>query len=50
MKDYIASSREEGREEGIEEGKISGQREIAKKMLDQGLDISLIENCTGLII
>ena len=36
--------KEEGREEGIEETKIN----IAKNMLNENLDLSLIERITGL--
>ena len=40
----IATARDEGKEEGLAEGKL----ETAKKMLEKGLDISLIAQCTGL--
>lgn len=45
-------ARQEGLEEGMEKGKIEGENkkaiEIAKKMLLQGLDLSLIQSVTGL--
>ncbi|MDE5849339.1 MAG: hypothetical protein K2H38_04290 [Muribaculaceae bacterium] len=46
--------RAEGRAEGIEEGRAKGEhnakKEIARKMLQEGLDISLIVALTGLSI
>ena len=52
--------REEGREEGLAEGERIGetrgkslgeaakQQEIARKMLEEGLDLTLIQKITGL--
>ena len=48
--------REEGREEGLAEGERIGesrgktmeQQEIARKMLEKGLDLALIQEMTGL--
>jgi predicted transposase/invertase (TIGR01784 family) len=39
---------EQGREQGREEGKQDKQLEIAKKMLDENMDLSLISKMTGL--
>lgn len=41
--------REGGFEEGIEKGKKEKQIEIAKKMLQNNIDLELIIHCTGLI-
>ena len=40
--------KKEGREEGKERGKNEGIAEVAKKMLKQGIDISVIKSVTGL--
>lgn len=40
--------REEGRVEGLAEGRETEQREIARKMLEKGLDFTLIAEMTGL--
>ena len=40
--------RREGREEGLAEGRETEQREIARKMLEKGLDFTLIAEMTGL--
>ena len=37
-----------GKEEGIEEGKNENKKEIAKKMKEEGFEISTIEKITGL--
>ena len=42
------SSREEGKEKGIEQGKREKQKEIAKKMLEEGCDIKFIQKITKL--
>ena len=39
---------EEGKHEGREEGRLEAKTETAKRMLAEGLDISLIEKVTGL--
>lgn len=38
----------EGREEGRKEGEEKNKREIARKMIQQGIDIQVISNLTGL--
>ena len=40
--------RREGREEGERIGEAAKQQEIARKMLDKGLDLMLIQEMTGL--
>ena len=42
--------REEGKEEGREEAREENTRDIALKMKNSGLDISLIANITGLSV
>ncbi|MBP3607462.1 MAG: hypothetical protein J6J11_04015, partial [Treponema sp.] len=53
-KEGIAVGREEGREEGITIGMETGtkntQKEIARKMLDKGMDINSISELSGLSI
>lgn len=39
---------QKGRLEGIEKGRLAEREEVAKNLLLQGLDISIIENATGL--
>ena len=39
---------EEGRKEGIEEGRKATTLQVAKNMLEQGVDISIITAVTGL--
>jgi predicted transposase/invertase (TIGR01784 family) len=48
LKNSLDTSREEGRVEGREEGERNKQIEIAQKMLNKGMDISLITEITGL--
>ena len=52
MKSMFSAGKEEGREEGREEGKAEGIKEqnitIAKKMLEQNIDIETIIEVTGL--
>jgi predicted transposase/invertase (TIGR01784 family) len=52
LKNSLDTSREEGRVEGRiegkEEGRIVEKIEIAKKMLNKGMDISLVSEVTGL--
>ena len=43
-----AEGREEGKAEGISEGKNERNIEIAKNMLNEGIDINIIIKCTGL--
>ena len=38
----------EGKAEGISEGKNERNIEIAKNMLNEGIDINIITKCTGL--
>lgn len=40
--------RREGREEGERIGETAKQQEIARKMLEKGLDLMLIQEMTGL--
>ena len=40
--------REEGRQEGREEGLAEGTSKVAKAMLEKGIDIKIISECTGL--
>ena len=46
------TGREEGREEGIKEGREEGAKrnscDIAKRMLEKGIDIETISELTGL--
>ena len=39
---------QQGLKQGIEQGQIKAKKEMAKLMLEKGLDISLISDCTGL--
>ena len=39
---------QQGLKQGIEQGQIKAKKETAKLMLEKGLDISLISDCTGL--
>ena len=60
IRNYISYARLEGREEGLEEGRAKGRqegrqegeaasrREIAKAMLEKGIDKAIIASCTGL--
>lgn len=56
IRNYISCARQEGREEGREEGLQVGREEginatkaeIAKKMLEKGVELAIIESCTGL--
>ena len=52
IRNYISYARLEGREEGLEEGRREGEaaskREIAKAMLEKGIDKAIIASCTGL--
>ena len=47
------TGREEGRQEGREEGRAEGAKQksfdIAKRMLEKGIDIETISELTGLI-
>ena len=43
-----AEGRKEGKAEGISEGKNERNIEIAKNMLNEGIDINIIIKCTGL--
>ena len=51
-KAIYAKGIQDGKEEGIEKGRIQGEKnkqiEIAKKMLEEGIDISVILRVTGL--
>lgn len=47
-KEGIEKGREEGREEGIEQGMQQEKVKIAKELLKQNVDISIIEKTTGL--
>lgn len=48
MQNIIDTAREEGREEGVEAGKLAERLEIAKGMKRKGIDVSLIQQVTGL--
>ena len=56
IRNYIFYARLEGREEGLEEGRAKGRqegeaaskREIAKALLEKGIDKAIIASCTGL--
>lgn len=48
LKEGLAKGLEEGHAKGIEEGKVEEKKEIAKKMLEEGLSISMISTITGL--
>ena len=49
-KEGIAIGLKTGREEGREEGRGNTQKEIARKMLDKGMDINSISELSGLSI
>ena len=53
-KKLLAKGRKEGiavgREEGREEGRENTQKEIARKMLDKGMDINSISELSGLTL
>ena len=49
-KEGIAIGLETGREEGREEGRENTQKEIARKMLDKGMDINSISELSGLTL
>ena len=38
----------QGKAEGFSQGKIENKKEIAKNMLNEGIDINIIIKCTGL--
>ena len=40
--------KEEGLEEGLAEGEANKAKEVARKMLEEGIDVALIEKITGL--
>lgn len=44
----VREGREEGRQQGLEEGKAEEATKIAKALLDKGVDINVISECTGL--
>ena len=48
MEQGIEQGIEQGLKQGIEQGQIKAKKEMAKLMLEKGLDISLISDCTGL--
>ena len=48
MKQGIQQGIQQGLKQGIEQGQIKAKKETAKLMLEKGLDISLISDCTGL--
>ncbi|MBE6330266.1 MAG: hypothetical protein E7072_09185 [Bacteroidales bacterium] len=49
-KEGIAIGLKTGREEGREEGRGNTQKEIARKMLNKGMDINSISELSGLTI
>jgi hypothetical protein len=50
VSERIAEARKDGVEEGKVEGKIEGKIEIARNMLEKGIDISMIAECTELSV
>ena len=44
IRNYISYARLEGREEGV----AASKREIAKALLEKGIDKAIIASCTGL--
>ena len=48
IRNYISYARLEGREEGRQEGEAASKREIAKALLEKGIDKAIIASCTGL--
>ena len=52
IRNYISYARQEGKEEGLEKGREEGaaasRREIAKALLEKGIDKVIIASCTGL--
>ena len=48
IRNYISYARLEGREEGRQEGEAASRREIAKALLEKGIDKAIIASCTGL--
>ena len=44
----MTAARDQGREEGRSEGRAKGMADVAKKMLEKNMDISLIIEVTGL--
>lgn len=44
----VAYAKEQGRAEGLAEGRVEGRAEVARMMLDKGIQVSLISECTGL--
>ena len=48
--DVLTTAHEEGRDEGIKEGIQQEKKETARKLLEKGLSLELIAECTGLPI
>lgn len=48
--DVLTTAHEEGRDEGIKEGIQQEKKETARKLLEKGLSLELITECTGLPI
>ena len=52
IRNQIAYARDEGREEGMEKGMEKGaaqsRTEIARAMLERGIDVTTVQECTGL--
>lgn len=47
---YISTAERIGREKGVKEGEEKGKNEIARKMLEDGMDVKLIARYTGLSV
>jgi predicted transposase/invertase (TIGR01784 family) len=47
-RDGLSQGKAEGKIEGFSQGKIENKKEIAKNMLNEGIDINIIIKCTGL--
>jgi len=46
--EYREVIREEGREEGLEQGYSQAKQDMARKMKDEGAEMTLITNVTGM--
>ena len=46
--EYREVMREEGREEGLEQGYVRAKQEVARKLKDEGAEMSFITKVTGM--
>ena len=46
----LQTGRQEGRQEGLQEGRQKGRQETALKLIENGIDITIISKSTGLSI